>query len=99
MSLCACPFAATLAYWTGNLREVVAASFPVTCHFFAICGVGQNRIYTPYITVYLAIFLPKIPCTHRVCMVLANPMHRYVVTSYVPWILTSDREDLAQNEP
>ena len=37
---------------------------------------GQNRIYTPYMTVYLAISLPKIPCVHRVHMVVANP--RYI---------------------
>jgi hypothetical protein len=30
-----------------------------------ITRVGQNRIYTPYVTVYSAIFLPKILCTHR----------------------------------
>ena len=35
--------------------------------------VGQNRIYTPYMTVYLVISLPKIPYTHRIYMVLANP--------------------------
>jgi len=28
--------------------------------------VGQNRIYTPYMTVYLAIFLPKIPFIQRI---------------------------------
>jgi hypothetical protein len=35
---------------------------------------GQNRIYTPYMTVYLVISLPKIPCIHRIYMVLANPI-------------------------
>jgi len=35
--------------------------------------VGQNRIYTPYKTVYLVISLPKIPYIHRIYMVLANP--------------------------
>jgi len=35
--------------------------------------VGQNRIYKPYMTVYLVIFLPKIPYIHRIYMVLANP--------------------------
>jgi hypothetical protein len=38
-----------------------------------ICRVGQNRIYTPYTTVGLVNFLPKIPYMHRICMVLANP--------------------------
>ena len=28
--------------------------------------VGQNRIYTPYMTVYMVISLPKIPCIHRI---------------------------------
>jgi hypothetical protein len=37
--------------------------------------VGQNRIYTPYMTVYLVISLPKTPYIHRIYMVLANPMH------------------------
>jgi hypothetical protein len=35
--------------------------------------VGQNRIYAPYMTVYLVISLPKVPYIHRVYMVLANP--------------------------
>jgi len=35
--------------------------------------VGQNRIYTPYMTVYLVISLPKIQYIHRIYMVLANP--------------------------
>ena len=34
--------------------------------------VGQNRIYTPYMTVYLVIFLPIIPYIHRIYMVLAT---------------------------
>ena len=37
--------------------------------------VGQNRIYTPYTTVYLVISLPKIPYVHRIYMVLANPIY------------------------
>ena len=28
--------------------------------------VNQNRIYTPYMTVYLVISLPKIPYIHRI---------------------------------
>ena len=38
--------------------------------------VGQDRIYTPYMTVYLVISLPKIPYIHRIYMVLANPNHK-----------------------
>jgi hypothetical protein len=39
----------------------------------AMFRVGQNRIYTPYITVYWMISLPKIPYIYRIYMVLANP--------------------------
>jgi len=46
-----------------------------------ISSVGQNRIYTPYMTVYLAISLLKIPFIHRIYiyiyMFLANPTHKY----------------------
>ena len=38
-----------------------------------VCRVGQNRIYTPYMTVYLVVFLPKMPYIHCIYMVLANP--------------------------
>jgi hypothetical protein len=34
-------------------------------------------IYTPYMTVYLVNFLPKIPYIHRTYVVLANPTHRH----------------------
>ena len=36
--------------------------------------VGQDCLYTPCMTVYFVVFLPKIPYMHRVYMVLANPM-------------------------
>ena len=47
-------------------------------HIANICRVGQNRIYTPYMTVYLVISLTKIPYTHRIYMVLANPKHMVI---------------------
>jgi hypothetical protein len=40
-----------------------------------IYSVGQNRIYAPYMTVYLVISLPKIPYIHRINRVLANPIN------------------------
>jgi hypothetical protein len=43
--------------------------------------VGQNRIYAPYMTVYLVISLPKTPYTHRIYRVLANPTHVLVTVS------------------
>jgi len=36
--------------------------------------VGQNRIYTPYMTVYLVISAPKMPYVNRIYMVLAWPI-------------------------
>ena len=36
---------------------------------------GQNRIYAPYMTVYLVISLPKIPYMLCIYRVLANPKH------------------------
>ena len=47
-----------------------------------ISRVGQNPIYTPYMTVYLVFSLPQIPYIHRLYMDLANPTHFL-------WILTS----------
>ena len=35
--------------------------------------VGQNRIYAPYMTVYLVTSLPNMAYIHRIYMVLANP--------------------------
>jgi hypothetical protein len=35
--------------------------------------VGQNRIYTPHMTVYLVKSLPKIPYIRIMFMILANP--------------------------
>ena len=41
-----------------------------------ISRVGQNRIYTPYMTVYLVISLPIIPYVNRKYIVLANPIYK-----------------------
>jgi hypothetical protein len=35
-------------------------------HHLFVYKVGQSRIYTPYMTVYLVISLPKIPYIHRI---------------------------------
>jgi len=40
--------------------------------------VGQNCIYTPYMTVYFVISLPKLPNIHRIYMVLANPKYTVI---------------------
>jgi len=52
-------------------------------HKRQICRVGQNRIYKPYVAVYLVISLPKIPYIHRIYMVLANPTDMRARISYL----------------
>jgi len=53
----------------------VRACVCVLCLFVYLCRVGQNRLYTPYMTVYMVISLPKTPYIHRIYMVLANPIY------------------------
>jgi len=40
---------------------------------YKIHRVGQNHIYTPYMTVYMVVSLQEIPYTYRKYMVMANP--------------------------
>ena len=48
----------------------------VNLHYpLCIIRVGQNRKYTPYMTVCLVSSLPKLPYIHRTYMALANLMH------------------------
>jgi hypothetical protein len=37
--------------------------------------VGQNRLYTPHMAVYLVVLLQTMPYIHRICMVLAKPAY------------------------
>jgi len=53
----------------GGLLRSLLFSHPLNIIF----RVGQIRIYTPYMTVYLVISLPKLPYIHRIYMILANP--------------------------
>jgi len=46
--------------------------------------VGQNRIYTPYMTVYSVVFLPKIPYIYCIYMVLANSTYINMQPSLQP---------------
>jgi len=48
--------------------------------------VGQNRIYTPYMTVYLVDFLPKIPYIQGIFMVLANLIYLVIFLPNIPYI-------------
>ena len=56
------------------LSDCVAGGFEL-----CIIRVGQNRIYTPYMTVCMVIPLPRIPYIHPVytykCIVMANPSY------------------------
>jgi len=62
-----------------------------------ICKVGQNRNCAPYMTVYLVISQPKIPCINRIYMVLANPTymdrggcsHSNVGAEVLIWVLAA----------
>jgi len=77
-----------------NVPELLKqGSFHVYSFMCYIIRVGQNRIYTPYMTIYLVISLPIIPYTHRIYMVLANPLDNQswpallvasLVASYLP---------------
>ena len=52
----------------------------LTC---AITRVGQNRILTPYMTIYFTIFMPGIPYIYIYYMVLANPSYHTPLKSNV----------------
>jgi hypothetical protein len=68
MSLC------EQALWTFDNMSVRKYNICVSRFKLFVCRVGQNRIYTPYMTVHMVNSLPKIPYTHRIYMVLANPI-------------------------
>jgi len=75
-------------YMTAN--NCLSDSLLMRCCFSSfMIRVGQNRIYTPYMTVYLVISLPKIPYVNRIYMVLANPTH-VARTLRVPGLFDSD---------
>jgi hypothetical protein len=57
-----------------------------------ICRVVQNRIYAPYMTVYLVISLPKIPYVNRIYMVLASPS--YLLKRRITHLQTSKRSSV-----
>ena len=63
----------TLAHTPVVHTNVCAEIYAACIHY--IRWVGQNLKYSPYMTVYLVISLPKLPYIHRIYMVLANPIH------------------------
>ena len=48
------------------LSDIIPNILAGSCRFLHICRVGQNRIYTPYMTVCMVICLPNIPYIHRI---------------------------------
>jgi hypothetical protein len=63
-------------FYKSTTTELIGVAIVLlgTCKY--INRVGQNRIYTLYITVYLTKSLLKIPCIHRIYMVLVNPIYK-----------------------
>ena len=59
---------------------------------------GQNRIYTPYMTVYLIESLPKMPYIHRIFMVLANPKYGDLCDTYAVEQTEIEHEPLPDGE-
>jgi hypothetical protein len=47
------------------------------------CRVGQDRIYTPYMTVYLVISLPKMPQIYRMHLALAYPTNLWPLSDNI----------------
>ena len=56
------------------------------CVLMCICEVGQNCIYSLYMTVYLVVSLPQIPYLHRIYMVLADQMYVCVFVCICSWL-------------
>ena len=70
--------------WTSNGIFVKAQQ---TCPSWIsnnIVTVGQNRMYTPYMTVYLVISLPNVPYIHCIYIFLANPKHSHTDPAMPP---------------
>jgi hypothetical protein len=61
-------------------------------------GWPEPYIYTPYMTVYLVISLPKIPYTHRIYMVLANPTYM-VLANHTHMCITGVKMSLCTGPP
>ena len=60
--------------------------------------VGQNCIYTPYMTVYMVISLPKIPYIHLIYMVLANPKHTVIYGVFIRFWPTLQVRDASRSK-
>jgi len=96
------PTLTILNHWAIAMTLMAQATLPLASgqqwwlkthhHKSLINRVGQNRIYTPYMTVYLMISLPKILYIHRIYMVLANPINQQW------WLKTHHHKSLINND-
>jgi len=79
--VCVCVSVCVCICHPTTVSTKMGCRFPI--HNVSMCRVGQNHMYAPlYMTVHLVISQPKIPCTHRIYMVLANPKHVTSCASY-----------------
>ena len=81
------PFYVCICIWCGWVGLGVNACIQLAALsrqpplYKCISRIGQNRIYSPYMTVYFVISLPKSSYIHRIYRVLANPMHKSATLS------------------
>ena len=78
VEVCVCVYVCVCVCLCGCMcsASITCAVLVLSCRSLKnMIRVGQDRIYTPYMTLYLVISLPKIPWIHRIYMVLANPKH------------------------
>jgi hypothetical protein len=78
LALSLCKVTARKLWWVslsaaGLWEGVSWVAGQVVCVCALVCRVGQDRIYPPYVALYLVKSLPKAPCIHRINMVLASP--------------------------
>jgi len=75
------PFRQLVGWERGRGAADTATCLCAVCRYVplivpAVLRVDQNRIYTPYKTVYLVISLPKIPCIQRIYIYIH--IHKYL---------------------
>ena len=56
----------------------IYAQLRFLCSLAHMHRVGQNRIYTPHVTVYLVFFLPELPYIHRIYMYGFGPPYTFL---------------------
>jgi hypothetical protein len=57
-----------------------------------VTGIGHNRTYEPYMTVYLVISLPKTPCIHRIYIYQGCVIRSFETFNTVKYALNTEYE-------